>query len=374
MESYVSKNILVFSDGTGQAGGLRPDESRSNIYKMIRATRCGPDTNINASEQIGFYDAGLGSQPPHGAFFVTRAWRWFHNVVSQATGLGITTNIVDCYAWIVRVYEPGDRIFLFGFSRGAYTVRCLAAVLSLCGVPTRMPDGKPLRRDVGGSTAIAKEAVKKVYQFVSSPKDTAYMEQRKALAANFRQKYGADADGEPNTVPFFIGVFDTVASLGSYLLSAALLGGTALALAAISFVQSFLLFPFLPTFLTLAGIGVLAAAIGYAVTHIQFAAGLPGHWWQRWHIASPKMKFYDLHLDNKVWYARHALSIDENRADFDRVIWGAPTTRVPNVRTSTPTGSTRCGSPETTPTSAAVIPKTKPGSPTSCSAGWCTPL
>jgi hypothetical protein len=171
--------------------------------------------------------------------------------------------------------------------------------------------------------AIAKEAVKKVYQFVSSPKDAAYVEQRKALAAAFRQKYGADADGEPNTVAFFIGVFDTVASLGSYWLSAALLGGAALALAAVSFVQSFILFPFLPTFLTLAGISVLGTAIGYAVTHIEFAAGLPGHWWQRWHLASPKMKFYDLHLDNRVWYARHALSIDENRADFDRVIWGS---------------------------------------------------
>jgi uncharacterized protein (DUF2235 family) len=321
-EDTMPKNILVFSDGTGQAGGLTPDENRSNIYKMFRATRCGPDTNISAGEQIAFYDAGLGSQPPHGAFFVTRAWRWLHNVASQATGLGITTNIIDCYAWIVRVYEPGDRIYLFGFSRGAYTIRCLAAVLSLCGVPTRMPDGTPLRRDVCGSTAIAKEAVKQVYQFVSSPKDTAYVEQRKALAANFRQKYACDDNGAPNAVPFFIGVFDTVASLGSYPLSAALIAGAVAVLAAISFAQSFLLFPFLATLLTLAGISALAAAVGYTITHIKFAAGLPGHWWQRWHFASPKMKFYDNHLDTRVWYARHALSIDENRADFARVIWG----------------------------------------------------
>jgi uncharacterized protein (DUF2235 family) len=220
------------------------------------------------------------------------------------------------------VYEPGDRIYLFGFSRGAYTVRCLAAVLSLCGVPTRMPDETPLRRDVCGSTAIAKEAVKQVYQFVSSPKDTAYVEQRKALAANFRQKYACDDNGAPNAVPFFIGVFDTVASLGSYLLSAALVAGAAAVLAAISFAQSFLLFPFLATFLTLAGISALAAAVGYAVTHIKVAAGLPGHWWRRWHFTSPKMEFYDNHLDTRVWYARHALSIDENRADFARVIWG----------------------------------------------------
>ena len=63
--------------------------------------------------------------------YLSRArYRWLHDVVSQATGLGITTNIIDCYAALLRMWQPGDRIFLFGFSRGAYTVRCLAAVLS----------------------------------------------------------------------------------------------------------------------------------------------------------------------------------------------------------------------------------------------------
>lgn len=40
----MAKNVLIFSDGTGQAGGLRFDEDRSNIYKLYRATRCGPDS------------------------------------------------------------------------------------------------------------------------------------------------------------------------------------------------------------------------------------------------------------------------------------------------------------------------------------------
>ena len=46
-----------------------------------------------------------------------------HNFLSQATGFGLTTNIIDCYETLVRLWRPGDRIFLFGFSRGAYTVR-----------------------------------------------------------------------------------------------------------------------------------------------------------------------------------------------------------------------------------------------------------
>jgi uncharacterized protein (DUF2235 family) len=319
----MAKNIIIYSDGTGQAGGLWPDENRSNIYKLYRATRCGPDTDIDPREQLTFYDAGLGSQPPGGTFFVTRAYRWLHNVASQATGLGITTNIIDCYAAIIRMWEPGDRIFVIGFSRGAYTVRCLAAVLSLCGVPTRMKDGSVLRRDVKSTTAIAKEAVKDVYQHVSSPKDAAYLAQRKALASRFREAYGCDADGSSNAVPFFVGVFDTVASLGSYLLSGALIGGVAAAIWAVSFVQSFFLFPLWPAFFWMAGLTTAAAVIGYIATHLKFARGLEGYSLRETlHLARPKMEFYDLHLDNAVWYARHALAIDENRKDFARVQWG----------------------------------------------------
>ena len=56
------KNILIFSDGTGEAGGLTPDENVSNIYKLFRATRCGPDSDIDPRDQLTFYDPGLGSQ------------------------------------------------------------------------------------------------------------------------------------------------------------------------------------------------------------------------------------------------------------------------------------------------------------------------
>ena len=56
------KNILIFCDGTGQAGGLLPDETRSNIYKLFRATCGGPDTSIDPALQVAFYDPGLGSR------------------------------------------------------------------------------------------------------------------------------------------------------------------------------------------------------------------------------------------------------------------------------------------------------------------------
>lgn len=97
------RNILIFSDGTGQAGGLTPDENVSNIYKLYRATRCGPLSSIDPCEQLTFYDPGLGSEPDSGIFSAQRAYRWLHNLVSQATGLGITMNIIDGYAAILRM-------------------------------------------------------------------------------------------------------------------------------------------------------------------------------------------------------------------------------------------------------------------------------
>ena len=55
----MSKNILIFSDGTGQVGGLHPDQRLSNVYKMYRAMRPGPSSPIKPSDQVCFYDAGL---------------------------------------------------------------------------------------------------------------------------------------------------------------------------------------------------------------------------------------------------------------------------------------------------------------------------
>jgi uncharacterized protein (DUF2235 family) len=119
------KNILIFSDGSGQAGGLTPDQNISNIYKLYRATRCGPENNVDPSRQLTFYDPGLGSQPDSGLFFVTRGYRWLHDIVSQATGLGITTNIFDCYAALLRMWQPGDRIFLFGLKRTVFFAKII---------------------------------------------------------------------------------------------------------------------------------------------------------------------------------------------------------------------------------------------------------
>ena len=92
-----SRSILIFSDGTAQAGGLLPDERRSDIYKLYHATRCGPDSTIDPSIQVAFYDPGIGSSTDNDCIKI-RWIRWGRNLLSQATGLGINKNIIDCHS------------------------------------------------------------------------------------------------------------------------------------------------------------------------------------------------------------------------------------------------------------------------------------
>ncbi|OSI67393.1 hypothetical protein BSZ21_17510 [Bradyrhizobium canariense] len=114
----MSKNIVVFSDGTGQDGGARPEQRISNVYKMYRIARNHADTGIDPSRQVVFYDAGLGTDI--GTTALTAPVRFVQKLLGSVTGAGIKRNIADCYEFIVNHYEPGDRIMLFGFSRGAY--------------------------------------------------------------------------------------------------------------------------------------------------------------------------------------------------------------------------------------------------------------
>ena len=205
------KNVIIFSDGTGQGEGLTVDERRSNVYKLCRACRCGPDSAGDPATQIAFYDPGLGSRLASGE--KVGFGRRIYNVLSQATGLGLTRNVVDCYAALMRMWEPGDRIYLFGFSRGAYTVRCLAGVIALCGVPTAA--SPEVRFDPEASGRIAAEAVRGVYRHGAGITDDPLKAERHALARRFRDRYASDgADGEANAAPYLIGVWDTVAALG----------------------------------------------------------------------------------------------------------------------------------------------------------------
>ena len=87
-------------------------------------------------------------------------------------------------------------------------------------------------------------------------------------------------------------MFDTVAALGSYLFSGLLIILAITMLAAISYLQSLFLFPFLAAFLWLVAIAFVVGGVWYAVTHVQYAIGLPGYsFLQTLHFTAPKMQF-----------------------------------------------------------------------------------
>jgi uncharacterized protein (DUF2235 family) len=78
----VGRNIVIFSDGTGQRGGVYFDEARTSIYKLYRATRCGPDSTISAVRQLAFYDPGLGTRSTGNA--LTSLGRTIYNHITTS--------------------------------------------------------------------------------------------------------------------------------------------------------------------------------------------------------------------------------------------------------------------------------------------------
>jgi uncharacterized protein (DUF2235 family) len=324
------KNIVIFSDGTGQAGGLKPDQNLSNVYKLFRAARPGPESPINPTLQVAAYDAGLGTENDEGKI-PFRPVQKFRKLWSGTTGTGISRNIADCYEAILKHYEPGDRVFLFGFSRGAYTSRCVGGVMSLCGIPTRAADGGPLPRFGKALRKIADEAVQQVYEHGSGSDKPERKAERLEKSRRFRAKYGSEnAEGQSNVVPYFIGVFDTVAALGApgprrwlMLLGLGLFVAAMTALAA-GVISLLPWFTFRPTFWVLTALIGLAMGTGYMKTNFKTIRDFPNKGDFKWHFAAWRFRFYDNSLNTRVRYARHALAIDETRKDFARVPWAIP--------------------------------------------------
>lgn len=323
----MSKNIVIFSDGTGQAGGMRPDQRLSNVYKIYRAARVDPFNEIDPAEQVCFYDPGLGTDDDVRSGF-TRFRRWINKLLSSATGRGITHNIIDCYEAILNLYEPGDRIFLFGFSRGAYTARCVTNLVGLCGIPTTDGNGNPLPRYTKETRAIATEAVVKVYEYGAGLAIRKHQKAKNELARRFRQKYASGDDNGSNVYPYFVGVFDTVASLGSkglvrWLISGFLIALSLIAISLVSYVASWLLPVSFWTAFVIAGMLFLANATWRTFkSSFKRITDFPKEGQSQWHFAKWRMENYDRGLSTRVGYTRHAISIDEARADFPRVKWG----------------------------------------------------
>jgi len=120
----MSKNIVLCCDGTGNEVSAK---EYSNVVKLyIQLAKDNP------TQQITYYDPGLGTMGVPG--FSTRTITSATRLMGLAFGYGLRTNLADAYRYLMQHYEEGDRVFLFGFSRGAYTVRALGGMLYRCGL------------------------------------------------------------------------------------------------------------------------------------------------------------------------------------------------------------------------------------------------
>ncbi|MES2801342.1 MAG: DUF2235 domain-containing protein [Bdellovibrionota bacterium] len=115
----MSKNIVICCDGTGNQFG----KNNTNVVHMFEALES------NETQKI-YYDPGVGTNSRR----LIRFSQTLDKVIAMAFGLDLQKNVEDAYYYLMNNYEPGDDIFLFGFSRGAHTVRRLASVLEQVGL------------------------------------------------------------------------------------------------------------------------------------------------------------------------------------------------------------------------------------------------
>ena len=137
----MAKNIVLCSDGTGNSAGKFRGTNVRRIYEAIdrseprrRAAKSAKADEAEAPpRQIAYYDDGVGT----GGSRLLRT-------LGGAFGWGLKRNMKDLYTFLVRNYEPDDRIYLFGFSRGAYTVRAVVGMVESAGLlSTHDRDGNP---------------------------------------------------------------------------------------------------------------------------------------------------------------------------------------------------------------------------------------
>jgi uncharacterized protein (DUF2235 family) len=189
------KNIVICCDGTANEFS----EDQTNVVKLFFALTQDP------SQQIAFYHPGIGTMEPPGALTPLR--RRIGLTLGQAIGAGIESDIRDAYIYLMRSFEPGDRVFLSGFSRGAYTVRALASVLRMYGL-IRSGNEPLVPYAIRMLMGIHRAGKKTLLQWLRIKKPTDVRRLFK-LADEFKASFCA--------VPcqtHFMGVWDTVSSVG----------------------------------------------------------------------------------------------------------------------------------------------------------------
>jgi len=245
------KNIVICADGTGNT---TIKGRGTNVFKLYEAVdQTGHLVSKELTPQVARYHDGVG----------TESLKWLR-IMTGATGWGLSRNVKQLYGELARVYAPGDKIFLFGFSRGAFTVRTLAGLIHACGI---LDLGKfPTNEEFDAAVEGAYREYRRGY---NSRLTAIFHETREIDAARLtelRARFSVEVPefqpGARGKLIEFMGVWDTVDAVG-------------LPLKAADFIN-------------------------------------------RWIYA---FKFPDRTLNPSVAHACHALALDEERESFSPLLW-----------------------------------------------------
>ncbi len=171
------KRLIVCCDGTwnepDQRVGGKGEAVPTNVAKLALGVLTGED-----SGQLMYYEPGVGTTPDE-------------HILGGVSGYGLSRNICNAYRFLAQNFESGDQLYLFGFSRGAYTARSLAGLIRNCGI---------LRR----------ECADQLDEAFALYRDRTSQSHPRSLASQiFREMYAY-----PDDEIHFIGVWDTVGALG----------------------------------------------------------------------------------------------------------------------------------------------------------------
>lgn len=247
------KCIILFSDGTGNSSGKL---FKTNVWRMYEALDLGPATAGGRRSQIAYYDNGVGTSS-------FKLWA----VLSGIFGFGLKRNVLSIYRFICRNYQAGegdqqgDRIYGFGFSRGAFTIRLVIALICDQGIIRYETERELQQRSLDALRSFSRKNNPNFFPFLAM----AGRVLRDSIVGFKRLFVGAEPQSEPSHYPEieFVGVWDTVAAYGG-------------------------------------PIAEITRAIDNWI----------------WPLSMP-----DYHLSPKVKRASHALALDDERDSFHPLLW-----------------------------------------------------
>ena len=180
----MTRNLVVCCDGTSNQFA----QDRTSVIKLFHALA------KNDEAQLAYYHPGIGTRAPSG--IGTRTGSWIARTAGLAFGYRLQEDVTDAYRFLMDNHREGDRVFVIGFSRGAYTARVVSAMLHLYGLP------------MAGNDPLVPYAVEMLWAMAKAKPGRAY-DAAAELARDFKRTISSR-----DCATHFLGVWDTVNSVG----------------------------------------------------------------------------------------------------------------------------------------------------------------